>query len=72
MQRIVIEANNPSGVEHLLALLKRMDFVRDAWLEEVEASTETLNGLQEAVEEVKLTKAGKLKLQSAQSLLDKL
>lgn len=33
MQRIVIEASSPSNMEHLLALLKQMDFVRNVWLE---------------------------------------
>lgn len=33
MQRIVIEASSPSNMEHLLALLKQMDFVRNVWIE---------------------------------------
>jgi hypothetical protein len=33
MQRIVIEASSPANMEHLLALLKQLDFVRNVWLE---------------------------------------
>lgn len=33
MQRIVIEASGSADMEHLLALLKQLDFVRNVWLE---------------------------------------
>lgn len=59
-----------SKAEFFMELLKNFSFVKAKPLTPYKA--EILEGLQEAVEEVKLHKAGKIQLKSAKDLLDEL
>ena len=56
-----------------LKLIKQLGFVAIASNESVDATNdEFLNGLKEAVEEVKLARKGKIKLKTAEELLNEL
>lgn len=58
--------------EFFIELVKSLEFVKE--VEEVRepGKKETLEGIRQAVEEMKLVKAGKLKGRPAQELLDEL
>jgi hypothetical protein len=59
-----------SKAPFLLELLKNFSFVKTQTLTPYKA--EVLEGIKEAVEEMKLVKAGKLKARNAEELLDEL
>jgi hypothetical protein len=70
-----IELSVPDGkFDFFISLLKNLDFVK---IRSIQASTnakkrEFLDDLEHAVAQVKLAKEGKIKLQSAEDLLDEL
>ena len=53
-------------------LVKNLSFVKIVEVEETPSKQKVLNGIREAVKEVKLIKAGKLKGKPIQQLLDEL
>ena len=53
-------------------LVKNLSFVKIVEVEEAPSKQKVLNGIREAVKEVKLIKAGKLKGKPIQQLLDEL
>ena len=55
-----------------MELLKNFKFIKSVEIEEEPTKEEILQGIKEAVEEIKLIKAGKLKGRPAQELFDEL
>ena len=69
--RVMLEIKDSKAV-FFLELVKNLDFVKKVETQEEPSKEQILNGILQAVAEVKLIKAGKLKGKPIQQLLDEL
>lgn len=73
MSHLILNIKDQSKLSFLMEILKRMEFVEVVQSEKYTAKEKKiLADLDKAVEQVKLHKAGKIKLKTIQQLLDEL
>lgn len=73
MSHLILNIKDQSKLSFLMEILKRMEFVEVVQSEKYTAKEKKiLADLDKAVEQVKLHKAGKIKLKTIQELLDEL